>query len=38
MECPFIEKDIHYKMINHFKTKIQIELNMEEKYNLMIMK
>jgi hypothetical protein len=25
-------------MINHFKTKIKIELNMEEEYNLMIMK
>jgi hypothetical protein len=25
-------------MINNFKAKIKIELNMEEKYNLMIMK
>jgi hypothetical protein len=25
-------------MINNFKTKIKIELNMEEEYNLMIMK
>jgi hypothetical protein len=31
-------KDVQYAMINNFKTKIKIELNMEEEYNLMIMK
>jgi hypothetical protein len=37
MKCPFIEKDVRDVMINHFQTKVQTELDMEEEQNPMIM-
>ncbi len=33
----FIEKDVWDVMINHFQTRVQIELDMEEEQNPMIM-
>jgi hypothetical protein len=29
----FIEKDVWDVMINHFQTRVQIELDMEEEYD-----
>jgi hypothetical protein len=33
----FIEKDVWDVMINHFQTRVQIELDMGEEQNPMIM-